>query len=123
MDKLTHKNLKQYIVDNVEKDSTIITDEFRSYIGLNKEFVEHHVINHSKKEYVRGTIHTNTAEGYFGLLKRGINGTFHHVSKKHLERYLSEFDFRYNLRKLKDSEVTPLAIQGFEGKRLYYRDS
>lgn len=122
-DNLTAKNLKQYIIDNVEKESIIITDEFRSYRGLNKEFVKHEVVNHGKKEYVRGEVYTNTAEGYFGLLKRGVNGTFHHISKKHLHRYLSEFDFRYNLRKLNDSEIAPILINGFEKKRMNYRDS
>lgn len=79
-----------------------MTDEFRSYKGLAKDFGKHYVINHGKKEYVKGEVHINTIEGYFGLLKRGVNGTFHHISKKHLQRYLTEFDFRYNLRKLKD---------------------
>ena len=71
---------------------------------------------------MRGNVTTNTVEGYFSLLKRGVNGTFHHISKKHLEKYLAEFDFRYNFRKLKDDEITPLAIKGFEGKRLLYSD-
>lgn len=122
-DNLTAKNLKNYIKENVDKSSIIVTDEFRSYNGLAKDFSKHYVVNHGRKEYVRGEAHTNTAEGYFSLLKRGVNGTFHHISKKHLQKYLAEFDFRYNLRKLKDGDITPLAVRGIEGKRLMYRDS
>ena len=121
IDKLTGKNLKSYIRENVDKDSTIITDEFPSYKGLDKEYRNHHVVNHSKKEYARGDVYTNTVEGYFSLLKRGVNGTFHHVSKKHLQRYLSEFDFRYNFRILPDETIATIALKGCEGKRLTYR--
>ena len=71
----------------------------------------------------RGIIHTNFAESYFSLLKRGIVGTFHHVSKEHMDRYLAEFDFRWNSRKMSDAERTALALRGIEGKRLLYRDS
>ena len=117
---VTTKELKGYIRDNVDKDSEIMTDEFRSYKGLDKEYKRHGVINHGKKQYVNGDIYTNTAEGYFSLLKRGINGIFHHVSKKHLHRYLNEFDFRWNLRKLDNSIKTILTIQGGEGKKLKY---
>jgi hypothetical protein len=70
---------------------------------------------------VRGKAHTNTAEGFFSQLKRSIDGTFHHVSSKHLHRYLSEFDYRYNTRKWKDGDRTVKAIQMMGGKRLMYR--
>ncbi len=73
-----------------------MTDDFKSYKGLKNQFNRHFVIRHSKKEYVKGNIHTNMIEGYFSLLRRGINGVFHHVNEKHLHMYLSEFDFRYN---------------------------
>jgi transposase-like protein len=122
-EKVTAKNLKGIIKENVDINSIMITDEFPSYIGLEKRYKAHYVINHGQKEYVRGDVHTNTVEGYFSLLKRGINGIYHHVSKKHLNFYLKEFDFRYNLRKLNDEMRTDLAIGNFEGKRLYYRDS
>ena len=69
----------------------------------------------------RGEAHTNTVESYFALLKRGIIGTYHHVSGQHLPRYLAEFDHRYNARKLSDIERTDLAIQGVTGKRLMFR--
>jgi transposase-like protein len=120
--RLTGKNLKGFVSENVHKDAVIFTDDFRSYRGLNKRFKEHSVVKHSMKEYVRGNVHTNTIEGYFGLLKRGINGVFHHVSAKHLHRYLNEFDFRYNFRKIKDSERVCSAFAGIEGKRMLYRE-
>ena len=107
----------------LNKDSIIMTDEFCSYWGLDKQFKEHNVVEHGKKEYSRGNVHVNTAEGYFGILKRGINGVYQHVSKHHLKKYLYEFDFRYTLREISDSERTINAIKGFEGKRLMYRDS
>ena len=123
IENLTAKKLKGFIRDNVEHSAFMMTDDFKSYTGLHKEFAGHGVVHHSKKEYSRGIIHTNTMEGYFSILKRGVNGTFHHISKQHLPFYLNEFDFRYNHRKLHDSDRAILAIKGFEGKRLLYRDS
>ena len=78
-------------------------------------------MNHSEGEYVRGTAHTNTVEGYFSLFKRGIVGAYHHVGEKHLHRYLAEFDFRYNARKDSDAMRTMAALKGVEGKRLQYK--
>ncbi len=63
---------------------------------VGRDFAHHHSANHTIGEYVRGDAHTNTIEGYFAILKRGIIGTYHHVSEQHLKRYLAEFDFRYN---------------------------
>lgn len=74
--------IKSFIRENVDRTSAIMTDDFKPYTGLNNEYVEHHVVYHSRKEYVRGDTHTNTAEGYFSLLTRGINGIYHHVSEK-----------------------------------------
>jgi hypothetical protein len=100
-----------------------MTDEWRSYHGIGKEFAGgHHVVNHGRGEYVRGDASTNEAEAFFALLKRGIVGSFHHVSKKHLDRYCDEFSFRWNHRKTTDSERTVEAIKGAEGKRLMYRE-
>lgn len=83
---------------------------------------KHDSVNHAAKEYVRYEdgvcITTNTIEGYFSILKRGINGVYHHVGKQHLHRYLSEFHFRYNSRKEKDGDRTLLALNGSNGKRL-----
>jgi hypothetical protein len=94
---------------------------------LKNRVTSHDVVCHSKEEYVRHengrSIHTNTVEGFFSILKRGIIGTFHHVSKQHLHRYLNEFDFRYNARDTSDGERAELALKGVAGKRLMYRDS
>ena len=88
---------------------------------------KHSKVNHSAKEYVRYEdgvcITTNTAERYFGILKRGLSGVYHHVGKQHLHRYLSKFDFRYNSRKVKDGERTAMAVKGANGKRLMLRRS
>jgi hypothetical protein len=84
------------------------------------------MVNHSIGEYVRGDIHTNTVEGYFSIFKRGIYGTYHHVSQQHLKRYLAEFDFRYNERialGITDAERAVKAVRGTVGKRLTYQDT
>jgi transposase-like protein len=97
--------------------------EAGSYVAVGREFTGHGSVNHSIDEYVRhgGFIHTNTVEGYFSILKRGIVGTFHHVSQQHLKRYLGEFDFRYNTRTMSDMERAEQAAAGIVGKRLTYR--
>lgn len=115
------KTLKGIIRNEVEGTAHIMTDQMASYHGLGKEFASHGTVDHSAQEYVRGVIHVNFSESYFSLLKRGIIGAFHHVSKKHLQRYLEEFDFRWNRRKISDSERVLAAVAGTEGKRLYYR--
>lgn len=120
---MTGANLKAVIRDNEGTTATIMTDEFLSYRGLGKELSFHHVIKHGKKEYVRSNVHTNTIEGYFSILKRGIIGIYQHVGKQNLHRYISEFDFRYNGRKMDDAEHSVLALFSIEGKRLMYRDS
>jgi ISXO2-like transposase domain len=88
------------------------------------EFAKHSSVNHSIGEYVRGDAHINTAEGYFSIFKRGVYGTFHHVSQQHLKRYLAEFDFRYNEREalgISDAERMSKSIDGIVGKRMTYR--
>ena len=82
----------------------------------------HETVDHGIGEYVRGDVHTNTVEGWFALLKRGVTGTFHHVSEEHLNRYVDEFAFRYNNRETTDAERAVKAIRKIEGKRLYYKD-
>ncbi len=82
------------IRENVTPDSRIVTDKFPAYNGLEKEFAGHEVVDHEAAEYVRGDAYTNTLEGWFSLLKRGVNGTFHHVSEQHLDRYVNEVAFR-----------------------------
>ena len=97
-----------------------MTDEARVYIGIGKEFASHNVVTHSVGEYVRGKVHTNTIEGFFSRLKRGLVGTYHHVGAQHLSRYATEFDFRYNTRKGTDTERAASVIGGIGGKRLMY---
>lgn len=124
---VTGRTLKQVIHENVSPESHIMTDEHPGYGGLKKHFGGHSRIRHSWQIYARKekdvVISTNTIEGYFSILKRGINGVYHHVGKQHLHRYLSEFDFRYNSRKLDDGQRSLLAIKGVDGKRLTLRDS
>jgi len=112
------KNLKQIIRDNVEESSQIMTDEYPAYNGLKKEFASHKTVDHGREQYVKGIAYTNTAENFFSILKRGITGVFHHVSRQHLDLYLHEFDFRYSERKITDGERTVLALQKVDGKRL-----
>ena len=116
-------SLKGAIRENVRRDATVMTDEWPAYRGLNKEFAGHQVVRHGEREYVRGEAHTNTAESWFALLKRGVHGTFHHVSKQHLRRYCDEFAFRWSYRRKTDGERSVEAIRGMEGKRLLYRES
>jgi transposase-like protein len=123
VDNVKGKTLKNLIKDNVIETAHVMTDEFKAYNGLKKQVAKHSTVEHAKKEYVRGIVHVNFAESYFSLLKRGILGTFHHVSKEHMPRYLSEFDFRWNRRDKDDGESTLEAIQNSKGKRLMYRDS
>jgi len=115
--------LKEVLLENVHPSAHLMTDENDGYERVGKEFASHETVTHGKHEYARGNVTTNAVEGFFGLLKRGINGVYHHVSKEHLHRYLAEFDFRYNRRKISDHERTISAIAGFEGKRLMYKDS
>jgi transposase-like protein len=123
MANVTGLELKGAIRRNVSREARIMTDSFKSYRGLSKEFASHEYVSHSDGEYVRGDVHTNTAENYFSILKRGVNGTYHHVSEAHLPRYLAEFDFRYNNRialGVTDAERTRRALAGVVGKRLTY---
>jgi transposase-like protein len=91
---VTAATLKPIIVDAIAKDSHFRTDESGVYWKIGEEFASHATVIHSIGEYVRGDAHTNTAEGYFSIFKRGIYGVCHHVSEHHLKRYLAEFDFR-----------------------------
>jgi transposase-like protein len=112
--------------ENVAKASRLHTDENNIYIEVGKEYSEHETVNHSAKEYARGDVHVNSAEGFFGLFKRGFNGIYQHCAEKHLHRYLSEYDFRYNHRValgLDDLSRTVAAVKGAEGKRLTYRQA
>jgi transposase-like protein len=113
-------NLKKAVHDNVKLGSNVMTDDNASYVGLRGDF-NHQSVNHSAGEYVRGDVHTNTAEGYFSLLKRGIVGAFHSVSREHLPLYLAEFNHRWDYRKSTDGERTLAGLRKIEGKRLTYK--
>lgn len=115
------KTLKENIRKNVDKSAKIMTDEWQAYSGLENEFAGHEIVDHGKGQYVDGNAYTNTAESWIALLKRGIMGTFHHVSEEHLDRYANEFSFRWNLRDVSDAERAVIAIKGIEGKRLRYK--
>jgi transposase-like protein len=120
---VTAKTLKGAIREVADNQSRIMTDEHSSYTGIGAEFAGgHKVVTHSAKEYVRGDVHTNTIESVFSLIKRGMYGVYHNVSREHLHRYLAEFDFRYNHRNADDGERMVTAIQQSIGRRLMYRE-
>jgi transposase-like protein len=118
---VTSKNLKAVLKTNIAPTATIMTDDFRAYRKAAKDFAKHEAVNHSAREYVRGLAHTNGVEGFFSLLKRGVVGTFHHVSEQHLPLYLAEFDHRHNTRFLTDGERTIIGLKKANGKRLLYK--
>jgi len=118
---VTAKDMVKALVDNTEQSSRLITDESGAYKKIGEAYEGgHETVCHRLREYVRGDVHSNTIEGAFSLLKRGMIGTFHAVSKKHLHRYVSEFEFRYNARKVDDGERIARAVKATEGKRLTY---
>jgi transposase-like protein len=121
---VTGKNLKAILQSEIAKGSKVYTDASPRYNQLKRDhgFAWYGQVNHSIGEYVRGDAHTNTVEGYFSVLKRGLTGIYHNVSTAHLHRYLAEFDFRYTNRELSDGERTTLAIKQAEGKRLRYSE-
>ena len=117
------KTLRPILKAQVDAATHIMTDESAVERKIGGEYAKHDTVNHGIGEYVRGNIHTNTIESYYAILKRGIVGTYHHVSPKHLKRYLCEFDFRYNERaalRVDDHERTIKALKGIVGKRLTY---
>jgi transposase-like protein len=121
---VTGKTLRPIMVKHVSRKSDLMTDDAGQYRPIGKEFASHQTVNHGIEEYVRGDAHSNTVEGFFSILKRGVIGTYHHVSEAHLSRYLAEFDFRYSNRSalgVEDRERTDEAIRGSTGKRLTYR--
>jgi transposase-like protein len=98
VEKAHGKSIKPIIEQTVSKEASLVTDGFGGYAGLNKRYKEHQILNKEKEEYVRGEYHTNTLEGFWTLLKRGIYGQYHKVSIRHLQSYLNEFTFKYNHR-------------------------
>lgn len=120
------KTLRPVLKAQLDTATALMTDGEGQYRLVGPMFASHETVNHSIGEYVRGNVHTNTIEGYFSILKRGITGTYHHVSPQHLKRYLAEFDFRYNTRTalgIDDAARADRLVSGIVGKRLTYRDS
>ena len=115
-------NMRDEVRKYVSPSATLITDDAAGYQMIYKDYPTHEIVRHSAREYVRGNAHINTLEGWFALLKRGVTGTFHHVSEQHLDRYIDEFAFRYNRRKVTDAERAGMAIKASGGKRLMYKD-
>jgi len=117
------KTLRENIRKNVDKSAKNMTDEWQAYDGLADEFAGHEIVDHGHREYVHGDAYTNTAESWIALLKRGIMGSFHHVSEEHLDRYANGFAFRWGHRKASDGQRMVKAIEGAEGKRLVYEET
>jgi transposase-like protein len=117
------KTLREKIVTTVSRKSHLMTDELASYEKVGKEFANHGTVNHSANQFAKlgGFVHTNTAECRFSLMKRAVFGTHHSISEAHLPRYLAEWDFKWNTRKMTDGERAATALKGIEGKRLTYR--
>lgn len=115
--------IEKLAINNVEMTADVMTDKWQGYKGLGIYYdYKHQAVDHSK-EFVRGVVHVNFAESYFSLLKRGVIGTFHHISKGHLQRYLGEFDFRWNHRKAGVGVAFAAAVRGASGKRLTFQES
>src|SRR5271157_3136625 len=118
---ITAYTLKGAIREEVDSQARLMTDENPCYKGIGSEFAGHETVCHYTKEYARGEVHTNTAECTHALVKRGIVGIYHNVSREYLHRYLWQYDFLWNTRKMNDGERTVLAMKAAEGKRLMYR--
>ena len=123
---VTGKTLRSVITGQEDKTATVNTDDYGGYRGKLKGFARHDVVNHSADEYARrnpdGTVsHVNSCESFFSLFKRGVIGSWHHVSREHLPKYASEFEFRWNTRKMTDGGRMAAGIPCVEGKRLMYR--
>ncbi|MGH1576388.1 IS1595 family transposase [Planktotalea sp.] len=123
---VTKATLVPILKANIAKEATVYTDEAKQYTGIGKHFADHDFTTHSKGEYGRGVVHTNTIEGYFSIFKRGMKGVYQHCGKQHLHRYAAEFEFRYNNRianGVDDLGRANVALMGIVGKRILYRDS
>ena len=123
---VTGATVRDFLTRHADKRSRLHTDESKLYPTAGKEFASHETVNHAGKEYARGDVTINTAEGFFGVFKRGITGVYQHCSEHHFPRYLDEFEFRFNNRSrlgVEDVRRAVLATQGGEGKRLTWRRS
>lgn len=123
---VTAKNVREVIVKHADRKSRLHTDESTLYPAIGAEFAKHETVRHSAREYARDDVTTNTVEGFFGVFVRGFDGIYQHCGEQHLQRYLNEFQFRWNYRVrlgFSDAERAALAIRGAEGKRLTYGGS
>jgi transposase-like protein len=118
---VTSANFESVLRSHVEENTRLYTDGHPGYTSVGRAFRAHQTVKHAAGEYVRNTVHTNTAEGYFANLKRGPDGIYHHVGSHYLSQYLAEFDFRYNTRKLTDGDRTIIGVRKVNGKRLMLR--
>ena len=119
----TKQNVSVLVSENIAHESALYTDESRLYPAVGATFAEHQTVRHSRGEYARGGIHTNTVESYFSIFKRGMRGVYQHCAEKHLHRYLAEFDFRHNKRValgVNDVARAGRILDGVVGKRLTY---
>ena len=128
MGRVTAKNLRNKLVENADRQSHLHTDESRLYPVTGEQFASHETVNHGAKEFARGVgpdlVTTNSVEGFFGILQRGITGVYQHCSDAHLQRYLDEFSFRYSHRirlGIDDATRAAIALKNAEGKRLTWR--
>lgn len=119
------ETLKPYLEQHVAADTNLITDEASAYTVLGRKFQTHGIVKHGQGEYANGVINTNSAESSFALLKRGLRGDFHHVADHHLQRYVTEFDFRWDFRVkngINDRERAEVLLGQIGGRRLFYSD-
>lgn len=121
VDRADTATIRDILFRNVQKETELHTDESNLYPRIGAEYAGHKTIKHSAGEYVRDGVHINGCENYFSVFKRGMKGVYQHCNERHLQRYLAEFDHRYNTREMEDIERTELALKGATGKRLMYK--
>ena len=121
---LDHRNVRSALNKHLHEDSRLVTDGAQAYKFVMPTKEQHESVDHSKFEWARGDVHTNTLEGFFSIFKRGLVGVYQHMDKNHLDRYLAVFDFRMNTRAklgINDTQRAAIAVEGFKGKRLTYQ--
>lgn len=118
---VTAPTLRAALVTHVDRRSHLMTDAFMAYRNTGREFASHRFADHSANQFAKGITHSNTAENFFSIFKRGVIGTYHHMSEAHLGRYCAEFDLRYNTRDMNDAERAREILLGGIGRRLTYR--
>jgi transposase-like protein len=124
VDRADKATVASIVTQNVNRQSRLHTDESKLYKGAEAHVAQHETIHHGRKEYARGDVTTNSVEGFFSIFKRGMKGIYQHCQEKHLHRYLSEYDFRYNNRialGVDDESRAAVALRGVVGKRLTYK--